>query len=111
MTIRFFVTRSEEMKMGKFGSLAWAPRGRRTFVRPRDSRRVETISRIASVELSAGYELGSHWVPTIHELSLDTIVSIILGDEELEVGLWVFDASDLIFVVDEISGSCEQHGQ
>jgi hypothetical protein len=50
-------------------------------------------------------------VLTIHGLSLDTIVSIILCNEELEVGLWVFDTSDLVFVVDEISGSCEQHGQ
>jgi hypothetical protein len=109
--MRFFVARSEEMKMGRFGSLGWAPRGRRTFLRPSDSRRSETILRIAPVEVSAGYGLRSCLVLTIHGLSLDTIVSIILGDEELEVGLWVFDAANLIFVVDEISGSCEQHGQ
>jgi hypothetical protein len=30
-------------------------------------------------------------------------VSIIFGDEELEVGFGVFDASDLIFVVDEVA--------
>jgi hypothetical protein len=32
-------------------------------------------------------------------------VAIILGEEELEVCLWVFDASDLIFAVDEIAGN------
>jgi hypothetical protein len=50
-------------------------------------------------------------VLTIHGLSLDTIVPIIPCNEELEVRFWAFDASDLIFVVDEISGGCEQHGQ
>jgi hypothetical protein len=30
-------------------------------------------------------------------------MAIILGNEELEVCLWVVDASDLIFVVDEVA--------
>jgi hypothetical protein len=34
---------------------------------------------------------------------LDAIVAIILGNEELEVCLWVVDASDLIFVIDEVA--------
>lgn len=41
---------------------------------------------------------------TIHCFTLDAIVAIILGDEELEVVLWVLDAADLIFLVDEVSG-------
>jgi hypothetical protein len=47
---------------------------------------------------------------TIHGLSLNTIVSIIFCEEELEVCLRVFDASDLIFVVDEVSARYERYG-
>jgi hypothetical protein len=40
---------------------------------------------------------------TIHGLTLNTIVAIILGDEELEVSFGILDTADLIFVVDEVA--------
>lgn len=40
---------------------------------------------------------------TVHGLTLHDIVSVISGKEVLEVALWIFDVSDLIFFVDEIS--------
>lgn len=36
---------------------------------------------------------------------MNAVVAVILGEEELEVGLVVLDASDLIFFIDEISRS------
>jgi hypothetical protein len=41
---------------------------------------------------------------TIHGFSLDAVMAIIPGEEELEVCFWVLNASDLIFVVDEVAG-------
>jgi hypothetical protein len=40
---------------------------------------------------------------TIHRLSLDAIMAIILREEELEVCLRVADASDLVLVVDKVA--------
>ena len=40
---------------------------------------------------------------TVHGLSLDDIVAIIFGEEELEVGFWVLNASNFIFVSDEVA--------
>lgn len=40
---------------------------------------------------------------TIHSLTLNTVVTVILGDEELEVSLGILDTADLIFVIDEVA--------
>jgi hypothetical protein len=42
-------------------------------------------------------------VLTIHGLALKAVVAVILGQEELEVRLWIFDASDLVILVDKIA--------
>lgn len=41
---------------------------------------------------------------TIHSFTVQLIVSIIFGKEELEVSLWILDRSNFIFLVDEVSG-------
>lgn len=48
---------------------------------------------------------GKVSIRTIHGLSLDAIEAVILGEEEFEVSFLVLDASDLIFVVDEVTTS------
>lgn len=40
---------------------------------------------------------------TIHGLALQAVIAVVLGEEELEVGFWILDAADLIFVVDEVA--------
>ena len=40
---------------------------------------------------------------TIHGFSLDAIVSVTLGEEELEVSLWVLDVADLIVLIDKVA--------
>ena len=40
---------------------------------------------------------------TVHCLALQGIVPVVFGEEELEVALWICDASDLIFVVDKVA--------
>lgn len=40
---------------------------------------------------------------TIHSLTLDGVVSIVFGQEELEVCLRVLDRADLVVVVDEVA--------
>lgn len=40
---------------------------------------------------------------TIHSFSLDAVVTVILGEEELEISLGVLHVSDLILLVDEVS--------
>lgn len=41
---------------------------------------------------------------TIHSFTLQLIVSIIFGEEELEVSLWILDRSNFVFLVDKVSG-------
>ncbi len=41
---------------------------------------------------------------TIHCLPLNAVVTIILGEEELEVCFWVLDAADLVIGVDKVPG-------
>jgi hypothetical protein len=41
---------------------------------------------------------------TIHTLALTLVVALGAVDEVFEVILWVFDATDLVFVVDEVAG-------
>lgn len=36
--------------------------------------------------------------------SLNDIDAFVLGDEEVEVLIWVLDRADLVLVVDEVSG-------
>lgn len=40
---------------------------------------------------------------TIHALALALVVALCAVDEVFEVVFWVFDAADLIFVVDEVA--------
>lgn len=40
---------------------------------------------------------------TIHTLPLTLVVALGAVDEVFEVELWVFDAADLVFVVNEVS--------
>lgn len=46
--------------------------------------------------------LGGKRVQTIHSFAMNLIVAIILGKEELEVSLWIFNRSDFIFLIDEV---------
>lgn len=48
--------------------------------------------------------LNSETSLTIHALSLQVIVSLVLGEEILEVCLRIINTLDLILIVNEISG-------
>lgn len=59
--------------------------------------------RIISAQCQFPKEICEFCELTIHGFTLDAVIAVILGEEELKVSFWVLDAADLVFIIDKVA--------